>query len=563
MGFLINALINLWRLLLNLYVRVLGRTPDFVTFDVSGSLPELETKVGFLRRRLRPAPTPLSLTEVRRRLARLVDDGRVRGVVLRIQNLDADWASLEELRREISDYRRRGGRVVAYLVEVDTSSYYLACAADGILVTPLATVAVTGLRTRVNFFKDALESVGVEAEVFAVSPYKSAYDTFGRSDFSEEAREQAGRLLDRRYAEVVQAIADGRKVTSEEARRKIDNAPYAADDALKKGLLDGVCYEDELPAKLEADDQKAKIAEWDVAQGSLKVPYRKRPKRRVGLVRLSGAIVRGKSRKLPIPLPLLGSEQAGSESVVAALRAAEKNRRVASVLFYVDSRGGDSLASDLIWREVERINEKKPVVVLMGNAAASGGYYVSASASHVVARSNTLTGSIGVISVRPVADDLYEKLRINPESLQRGARSNLFDLRVPPSDDERQVIRDQVEGIYAEFKDRVVQGRGFDPENLEELAGGRVWTGAEAQENGLVDEVGGWQTALNKAKELAGIEDEAPEVLVEVSPPRSGRPTPGEPAEAAREMIEDLGDTLDGLRSPTVLAHIPFTLTDD
>ena len=229
------------------------------------------------------------------------------------------------------------------------------------------------------------------------------------------------------------------------------------------------------------------------------MPYRGRPRRRVGLVTLSGAIVRGKSRKLPIPLPLLGDEQAGSDSVVAALRLAERNKKVAAVLFYVDSRGGDSLASDLIWREVQRINEKKPVVVLMGNAAASGGYYVSASAGHVVARRNTITGSIGVISLRPVARDLYEKLRINPTALQRGARANFFDVRIPPSDDEREVLGDQVSKIYGEFKDRVVRGRDLDPGRLEGLAGGRVWTGGEALENGLIDEIGGWRTALNKS----------------------------------------------------------------
>ncbi len=563
MASIVNLFLNAWRLLRNGYRRFFGRVPDYIVFEVSSSLPEFEPRVGFLRRRVNPGPPALSLEEVRRRLSRISGDGRVRGVILRVQNLDAGWAALEELRRELAGYKESGGRVVVYLVEVDTRSYYLACAADEILATPLATVSVTGLRTRINFLKDGLEKVGVEAEVFAVSPYKSAYDTFARQDFSAEAREQAERLVNRRFEELVEAVAEGRDMTPEKAREKIDGAPYSASGALEAGLLDGVCYEDELPGRLGVDGEGASLAEWPAASKALKIPYRRRFRRRVGVVSLSGAIVRGRSRKLPVPLPLIGGEQARSESVVAALRMAEKNRRVASVLFHVDSRGGDSLASDLIWREVQRINEKKPVVVLMGDAAASGGYYVSASAGHIVARRSTLTGSIGVISLRPVATKLYEKLSVNPVVVGRGERSGLFDLSRQPTDDERQVLAGQVEAIYGEFKDRVVKGRNFGPESLEKLAGGRVWTGIEAYENGLIDDLGGWQVAFDKARELAGIQTDAPEVVLKISPPKTGRPMPENAAEAARALAEDYKETLDEYRSQKVWAHAPYTFSED
>ena len=563
MASIVDLLVNFLRWLRNGYRRLFGRAPDYVVFEVGGGLPEFDPRVGFLRRRINPGPPVLSLEEVRRRLSRITDDGRVRGVVLRLQNLDAGWAALEELRRGLSLYRQGGGRVVVYLVEADTRSYYLACAADEILATPLAMVGVTGLRTRINFLKEALRKVGVEAEVFAVSPYKSAYDTFARQDFSDEAREQAERLVGRRFAELVDAVAEGRSMTPEKAREKIDRAPYSASGAVDAGLLDGVCYEDELSERLGVDGEQAKLAEWTVADKALKIPYRRRSRRRVGVVSLSGAIVWGRSRKLPVPLPLIGGEQAGSESVVAALRVAEKNRRVASVLFHVDSRGGDSLASDLIWREVQRISEKKPVVVLMGDAAASGGYYVSASADHIVARRNTITGSIGVISLRPVATDLYERLYINPVAIGRGKRSGLYDLSRQPTDDERQVLAGQVDAIYGEFKDRVVKGRNFEPEDLEKLAGGRVWTGVEAHENGLIDELGGWKTALDKARELAGIEIDAPEVVLKISPPKTGRPMPETAAEAARALVEGYREALAEYRSGRVWAHAPYTLSED
>ena len=368
-----------------------------------GPLAEFETPVGFLRRRLSSGPA-----RQRWRGCGVCSTGspptRVAlGVVLRIKNLDAGWASIEELRREILAFRSRGGRVVAYFADpADTRSYYLACAADEILATPLADLNVTGIRARVDFLKDALDNLGLEAEVVAVSPYKSAGERFVRDDFSRESREQAGRLLDRRFEEVVGAISDGRSLSPEEVRARIDLAPYGARAALSEGLLDGVLYEDELPARLGSEDRRARLAGVGTgAEGSCVMPCARRTRKKVALVSLRGTIVRGRSRRLPMPLPFVGGEQAGSESVVAALRIAEKNRRISAVLFYVDSPGGDALASDLIWREIERIGAKKPVVVLMGNAAASGGFYVSAAANYVVARRATVTGSIGVLSHPP------------------------------------------------------------------------------------------------------------------------------------------------------------------
>src|SRR5918995_5789378 len=277
-----NALVNLWRLLRNAFVRLLRRPPDHVWIEASGSLPEFETPVGFLRRRFLPGPAPPSLERLRERLDRISADGRPRGVVLRVRGLDAGWTAIEELRRELRAFRERGGRVVAYLTEADSRSYYLACAADEILATPLATVNVIGVRTRVNFLRDALNRVGLEAEVVAVSPFKSAGDPFVRNDFSPESRGQAERLLDRRYEELVGAISWGRGLSPAESRARIDGAPYSAPEALSRGLLDGVCYEDELPERLGEDGEKGvRLAEWETARKALRVPYRRRSRRRV------------------------------------------------------------------------------------------------------------------------------------------------------------------------------------------------------------------------------------------------------------------------------------------
>src|SRR5215211_6712487 len=537
MSLIIDALVNLWRLIRNARARLLGRPPEYVWIEVSGPLAEFETPVGFLRRRLSQGPSPPTLERLRLWLDRIAADRRPRGVVLRIKNLDAGWAAIEELRREILAFRSRGGRVVADL-------------------------NVVGMRLRVDFLKDALDNLGLEVEVVAVSPYKSAGERFVSNDFSRESREQAVRLLDRRFEAVVDAISDGRGLSREEVRARIDLAPYGAREGLSEGLLDGVLYEDELPTRFGSEEQQARLAEWGRAQGSLRMPYRRQSRKKVALVTLSGAIVRGRSRRLPFPLPFVGGEQAGSESVVGALRVAEKNRRVAAVLFYVDSPGGDALASDLIWREVERISARKPVVVLMGNAAASGGYYVSAAASHVVARSGTLTGSIGVLAIRPVALGLYEKLGINPVVLERGARAGLLDPSRRPTPDELQVIEGQIDRIYAEFKDRVALGRGIELVDLEDIAGGRVWTGTEALDLGLVDETGGFREALSKARELGGIQREVPGLLTKVNPPRGGRPLPGEPAQTALDAMEVTWLALSELRAGGFLAVAPYEISD-
>lgn len=521
-----DSLKSLRRLIGNFRAGLLGRPPDYAVLEVSGSLPEFAPRLGPLRRRLAPFPSGPSLEGLREALEAVSYDGRPAGVVLRIRGLDAGWAALEELRGELLRFREAGGRVVAYLREdADSRAYYLACAADELLASPLATLGVTGLRSRVVFAREALERAGLRAEVLAVSPYKSAYDALSRTGFSRESREQAERLLDARFSELVGAVAGARGMTEEAVRKLIDRAPFPAREALEAGLLDGVCYEDELPERLGG----ARVGGWREARRSLRFPPGRPRRRKVGLVSVSGVIVRGRSRSLPVPLPFFGREQAGAESVAAALRAAGKNRRVASVLLHVESRGGDALASDLIWREVVRLRRSKPVVVLMGNFAASGGYYVGVGADRIVARRNTLTGSVGVVLLRPVAGGLYGRLGLRPEVLQRGANAGILDPATEPGPGELAALRRQLEYAYREFRERVASGRRISQERLEGLAGGRVWTGEEARRAGLVDGTGGFREALRLAGELGGVRVDSPGAVVRIR----AREVPAAPPPAA------------------------------
>lgn len=505
MGLLIVWLINLTRAIRNGWRGLLRRRVDYVRIDLSGALPEFAPAPPWWQRRFLGAREPASLHGLRRMLQRVAADPQASGVLLKIDGLAAGWATLQSLRAELAHFRASGKRAVAYVQTPDMAGYYAACAADEILVPPSAFLMITGLRAEVQFLKDALAKVGLAAEVEAVSPYKAAGETFVRSDISPENRAQLERLLDLRFGEIVAAIGAARGKTAGEARAAIDAAPLSAAAARERGLVDGLCYEDELEARLKAGERAPKILEWRAATRALRLPPARRQRRLVAVVPVEGTIASGRSRSLPIPIPLLGGQQAGADSVAQALRQVERNRRVAAVVLYVNSRGGDAFASDLMWREVLRVRQSKPVVVAMGDAAASGGYYIAAPASAIVAQPGTLTGSIGVVSLRPIIAGLLERAGVNTVVLSRGAHSGVFSISQPPSEDERLALRELIFTSYAEFKQRVCEGRGMTEERLEPIAGGRVWLGQEALELGLVDQLGGLPEALVKAQELADL----------------------------------------------------------
>jgi protease-4 len=519
-GIIIVWIVNLTRAVRNGWRRLLRRRVDYVRLDLTGALPEFAAAPPWWQRRFLGAREPASLHGLRRKLQRVAADPQASGVVLKIDNLAAGWATLQSLRDELTHFRQSGKRVIAFLLTPDMAGYYAACAADEILVPPSAFLMITGLRAEVQFLKDALAKVGLAAEVEAVSPYKSAGEPFVRSDISPENREQLDRLLDLRFAEVLRAIGAARGKGEDAVRAAIDAAPLSARAAHERGLVDGLCYEDELPARLKIGEGEPKLLEWAAAKRALRLPPARRRRRLVAVVPVEGTITTGSSRSLPLPIPLVGGQQAGASSVAQALRQVERNRRVAAVVLYVNSRGGDAFASDLIWREVLRVRRSKPVVVAMGDAAASGGYYIAAPASAIVAQPGTLTGSIGVVSLRPIAAGLLDRAGVNTVVLSRGAHSGMLSIIQPPSDGERQALRDLIAVSYGDFKLRVREGRAIDEERLDPIAGGRVWLGQEALGLGLVDQLGGLPEAIMRAQALAELpqDRDAPIVLA-----RSGR----------------------------------------
>lgn len=507
---------------------------DYVVLPVGGPLPERSgPKRGFIERRLPLPADPLSLQELNARLQTVADADNVRGVIFVFRGFSAGLATLQNFRAAVLRLRAAGKEAIVYTPYVDLAHYYAASAADTIVVPPGSHFEVLGFYSEITFLKDTLAMAGVEAEVVQISPYKTAMDRFNRSDFSPEHREQLNWLLDDQYDMLTADMADARGMDQSAIRQMIDGGPMTAEAAFAAGFVDGVAYDDELPSwlarrertrtptpeaevaaireeenKTDSDKTKtARLKQWPQARRMLIQKHRRRPSRYVGVVSLEGLIAMGTSRKPPIdlPIPFIGGQTAGEQTVVGLLRRVEKLDEVAALVFHVDSGGGSALASDLIGRQIEQFAARKPVVVYMGNVAGSGGYYVSAMARHIMSQRATITGSIGVIQARVNTDGLYDKVAANRVAVERGQHAGLYRDSGPMSDEEREIYWRTINDIYDQFKNIVARGRKLTQERVNEIGGGRVWTGRQAKELGLVDSHGDFVDAIRKAAELAAL----------------------------------------------------------
>ncbi|MBW7959277.1 MAG: signal peptide peptidase SppA [Candidatus Promineofilum sp.] len=507
---------------------------DYVVLSVGGSLPERDGMPrGFLGRRLPFPAQPLSMQQLNDRLRAVIDADNVRGVVFVFTGFSARLATLQNFRAAVARLRAAGKEAIVYTPYLDLAHYYAATAAKYIVAPPSAQFEVLGLYTEVTFLKDAMTRAGLEVDVVQISPYKTALDRFSQTDITPENREQLDWLLDDEYDMLTTDMAAGRGISQTEMRKLIDQAPYPVEKARDLRLIDHVAYDDQLsgwlgrmlmPAKEERsaakaageDDTKpnsqpqkhqAKLKTWKESRRILIQRPRRRMRKFVGVISLEGMIVTGTSRKPPIdlPIPFIGGEAAGDQTLVGLLRRAEKLEEMAALVFHIDSGGGSALASDLIARQIELLATKKPVVVYMGNIAASGGYYVSAPAQHIMSQQATLTGSIGVITGRLNSTGLYNQLSINRVTLKRGEHAGLYRDSEPWTETEREIFHQSIIDIYGQFRNIVARNRKLTPEEVDEIGLGRVWTGRQALTHRLVDSHGDFLDAIKKAAELAAL----------------------------------------------------------
>lgn len=480
---------------------------------------------------------PISLETLHDALRRMADDPDLKGVVLLLKGAELSLAQAQSLALLLRRFRAGGGaakQVVVHLEQANAAAYVVACAADRITLPPLATWDVLGLRVAPTYWKETLARAGIAFEAIQIAPWKTAANTLTRREMSEAEREQYGWLLDSLAEDIVAAVVQGRGLAAAQVSALIDQAPLSADAALAGGLVDAIAYEDELPALLGAPGSPATLKPYTQLRGLLLRRPSRRAGRSVGVLSLQGSIVVGDSRSFPVPLPLLGERMMGSHTVEQAIRAARKRADLAAVVVHVDSGGGSALASDLIWRELHLLDQEKPVVVYMGNVAASGGYYIATPGRKIVAQPATLTGSIGVVITKPVTEALRAKVGAKREVLRRGEHADILTDDRPWTAAQRATLEQSVAYIYERFKTVVAQGRNLPLAELDPICQGRVWTGKQALRHGLVDELGDFQLALALACRAAGLPDDGTVATRRITPP----PTrlPAEAAHAAQTL---------------------------
>ena len=463
-----------------------------------------------------PSADPVSavLTMRRSRLADLLEglrrarnDQRVKALVVKLGGRPIGLATVQEIRRAVEEFRDAGKLTVAWAETFGEFSagnvpYYLATAFDTIYLQPSGDLGLTGIAMERYFLRGTLDQLGVDFQVAKRHEYKSAAEQLTERSFSGPAREATERMAASVTDQLTEAIAERRRLDPAKVRELIDRGPFLAQQARDAGLVDELGYRDEVYARVKRHaGPDAILLNLGRYQRSRALAERARSlpnprQRHVALVYATGPIRRGRSGRGP-----LSGGAMGSDTISAALRAATADDGARAILLRVNSPGGSYVASDTIWREVVRArNAGKPVVVSMGDVAASGGYFIAMAADAIVAQAGTITGSIGVLSGKPVLGELLGRAGITTDSVTEGAHSDMFNTTRPFSEDEWALVNDWLDHIYADFTGKVAEGRRMSPDRVHELARGRVWTGADALANGLVDELGGMDRAAAIAR---------------------------------------------------------------
>ncbi len=453
---------------------------------------------------------PLAVHDFWENLRKAKIDARVRSVVLRFGLMQCDWAKAAEMREAVLDFRRSGKKIYAVFEEAPDADleYFVATACDRIVLHPLGWLGVNGLGGWVPFLKGALDKLGVRAEFEHVEEYKTAYNMFTEKGFTPAHREEMEAYYGDLFAQYVAVAAEARGKTPEEFRALIDRGFFQGEKAKAAGLVDDCLYEDEIqellgrggrtPARLRFDDySRIKPSSLGLETGP----------DTIALIYAVGTIMTGES------LPQI----MGGSTVARWIRTARLDASIKAIVLRVDSPGGSSVGSDVIAREVELARKAKPVVVSMSDVAGSGGYWIAMPATKIVAQPQTLTGSIGVLAGKFSVDGLLEKLGVTAEKLVYGEKADVFSPLRPFTDAERKVLKSEILWTYERFLEKAAAGRGLTRDEVDAVGRGRIWTGRQAKDRKLVDELGGLTMAIGIAKKEAGI-DAGQDVRLDVWP---------------------------------------------
>jgi protease-4 len=442
---------------------------------------------------------PLAVYDFWSNLRKAKVDGRIQAVVLRLGLLECDWAKASEMREVILDFRRSGKKVYAVIEEAPDfdMEYYVATACDKIILQPLGWLGVNGIGGYVPFLRGTLDKLGIQAQFEHVEEYKTAYNMFTENGFTPAHREEMESLYADIFAQYVATAAKARGKTEDEFRALIDRGFFQGEQAKAAGLVDECLYEDEVQALLRRDGGTFAPVRFDdytrVKPSSLGLETGPDT---VALIYAVGTIMTGES------MP----EIMGGSTVARWIRIARTDASIKAIVLRIDSPGGSSVGSDVIWREVALAKKVKPVVVSMSDVAGSGGYWIAMSATKIVAEPQTLTGSIGVLAGKFSIEGLLAKLGVTSERLVFGKEADVFSPFRPFTADERKILKDEILWTYEQFLTRASEGRGMTRDQVNAVGRGRVWTGRQAKDLKLVDELGGLTMALGIAKKEAGID---------------------------------------------------------
>ena len=445
----------------------------------------------------------VQMSEIEKTLKVAKRDREIVGALIKIGGSRYGIARLQEIRDAILDFKKSGKKVIGYMTNCSTGNYLLASVCDWIVLHPSGEVRLIGLRSEISFYKGVLDKLGIRADLEHIGKYKSASDLFTREEMSEAHRKVQNAILDDLYDQLTQSIAEKRSWTQDDVKCLIDQGPFTAKQALAHGIVDHLAYRDQLKriaknltgkdCRLVKASQYLGIIEYE---HDWEVPLPK-----IAIIEAEGMMVTGES----FTDPFIGTKTMGSATITRAIRNVRKDASVKAVVLRIDSGGGLVVAADTIWRELMRLKDVKPLVVSMGDVAGSGGYYIAAPADIIVAEPGTITGSIGVVSGKYSFKGLYDKIGLHKEILKRGKHADFYTDYGDYPAEEREIIHAQIKEIYEDFISKVSEGRGMTKEAVDEIGKGRIWTGKQAKEIGLVDELGGLNLALSIAREKAGL----------------------------------------------------------
>jgi len=483
-----------------------------LVLDLEGSVPEqapVDVPIPFLGQQ-----QVLTVVDTWQLLRKACADKRITALVLEPRGLDLGWAKLQEIHADILTFKKSGKPVYAYLRGAGMREYYLATAADKIFMAPEDELDVKGLRAELLYVKGTLDKLGVTMEFEHVGKYKDAPDTFTRTSPSPETLEITNGILDQYYGDIVNVIADGRKKTPDAVKATIDDGPFIGQSALDAGLVDALIFEDQMYGQLK---DQLKIEPKKISDHN----YSKAPlanfvgKTRIALVTGDGEITRGGSSDD------ISDSGITASGMIKSLKQVEDDSSIKGVIVRIDSPGGDGIASDDILHEMKTLSAKKPVLISMSDLAASGGYFIAMTGDPVLAYSNTLTGSIGVFFGKINLRGLYDKIGVQKQLLTRGRFAAIDSEYTPLTDEQRAKLQREIMVFYKGFVERVSEARKQPYDTVEPLAQGRVWLGAQAKQNGLIDEIGGLDRAVELIKEKAKIAASEQILLVTYPPKRT------------------------------------------